>query len=84
MPDRLTEVTVCALRAKDFIRKIVCQSVLSQLLLPPPPKNMAKRLMLIKSALNTSLNDFEQNRSMTPHQIRLYRSHDEDIWTLII
>lgn len=38
MPDRLTEVTVCALRAKDFIRKIVCQSVLSQLLLPPPKK----------------------------------------------
>lgn len=83
MPDRLTEVTVCALRAKDFIRKIVCQSVLSHLLLFPP-KNMAKRLMLIKSALNTSLNDFEQNRSMTPHQIRLYCSHDEDIWTLII
>lgn len=25
MPDRLTEVTVCALRAKDFIRKIVPQ-----------------------------------------------------------
>lgn len=38
MPDRLTEVTVCALRAKDFIRKIVCQSVLSQLLLSPPQK----------------------------------------------
>lgn len=41
MPDRLTEVTVCALRAKDlkdFIRKIVCQSVLSQLLLSPPKK----------------------------------------------
>lgn len=35
MPDRLTEVTVCALKAKDFIRKIVCQSVLSQLLLFP-------------------------------------------------
>lgn len=83
MPDRLTEVTVCALRAKDFIRKIVCQSVLSQVSLFPQ-KIMAKRLMLIKSALNTSLNDFEQNRSMTPHQIRLYRSHDEDIWTLII
>lgn len=38
MPDRLTEVTVCALRAKDVIRKIVCQSVLSQLLLFFPKK----------------------------------------------
>lgn len=61
---------------------MVGQSILSQLLLFPSKYSQEINANKLRFE-HKSLDDFQQNRTLTSGQTRLHRSHDEDIWTTI-